>query len=233
MLQPEWVKGLRIAADWYDIQITNSVTTLSEEDITSGCFDSDTFNANDVPNANNFCSLITRNPQTGVANSIRTEYTNGPYTNFRGWTAEVNYRFDLADVDWGKGIVDLSFYGYFPKTLESAAAPGIPPDEAVGEIDNPKRQFQWNARYMTSHWNLGLSANYSSSVVYDLTDTVETRAPLGVPSYTSYDANVGYAFDTHTSVNLAALNVTDKLVAFPNVYDGLGRRYMFTLNHRF
>ncbi|CEM58977.1 TonB-dependent receptor domain-containing protein [Xanthomonas campestris] len=233
VLQPEWVKGLRIAADWYDIQITNSVTTLSEEDITSGCFDSDTFNANDVPNANNFCSLITRNPQTGVANSIRTEYTNGPYTNFRGWTAEVNYRFDLADVDWGKGIVDLSFYGYFPKTLESAAAPGIPPDEAVGEIDNPKRQFQWNARYMTSHWNLGLSANYSSSVVYDLTDTVETRAPLGVPSYTSYDANVGYAFDTNTSVNLAALNVTDKLVAFPNVYDGLGRRYMFTLNHRF
>ncbi|MCL1525685.1 TonB-dependent receptor [Xanthomonas nasturtii] len=233
VLQPEWIKGLRIAADWYDIQITNSITTLTEADIASGCFDSDTFNVNDVPNANSFCSLITRNPQTGVANSIRTSYTNGPYTNFRGWTAEVNYRFDLADMNWGSGVVDLGFYGYFPKTLESAPAQDVPPDEAVGEINTSKRQFQWNARYMSTHWNLGLSANYTSGAVYDLNNTVETRDFAGIPSFTSYDANVGYALDSHTSLNLAALNVTDKLAAFPFVYDGLGRRYMLTLNHRF
>ncbi|MCC4600998.1 TonB-dependent receptor domain-containing protein [Xanthomonas melonis] len=233
VLQPEWIKGLRVAADWYDIQITNSVTTLSADDIASGCFDSDTFNANDVPNANSFCSLISRNPQTGVANGIRTSYTNGPYTNFRGWTAEVTYRFDLAAMQWGSGVLDLGFYGYFPKTLESAAAPGVPPDESVGELGASKRQFQWNARYRSNHWDLGLSANYVSGAVYDLLNTVETRDFLSIPSYTSYDANIGYAFDAHASINLAALNVTDKLVAFPSLFDGLGRRYMLTLNYRF
>lgn len=233
VLQPEWIKGLRIAADWYNIQITNAITTLDPDDIASGCFDSETFNANDVPNANSFCSLITRNPQTGVANSIRTSFTNGPYTNFRGWTAEVNYRFALAEMNWGSGVVDLGFYGYFPKTLESAPAEGVPPEESVGETTMPKRQFQWNARYTGDHWNLGVSANYTSGAVYSFNNTIETRDFLSIPSYTSYDANVGYAFDTHTSINLAVLNVTDKLDAFPSPYDMLGRRYMLTLNHRF
>ena len=233
VLQPEWIKGLRIAADWYNIQISNAITSLRPNDIVSGCFDSDTFNANDVPNANSFCSLITRNPQTGVASSIRTSFTNGPYINFRGWTAEVNYRFDLAQINWGSGAVDLGFYGYFPKTLESSPAQGVPPKESVGEIDMPKRQFQWNARYTGNHWNLGLSANYTSGAVYDLTYTIEARDFLSIPSYTSYDADVGYTFDTHTSINLAVLNVTDKLHAFTHSYDTLGRRYMLTLNHRF
>lgn len=130
-------------------------------------------------------------------------------------------------------MLDLGFYGYFPKTLESAAAPGVPPDESVGELGASKRQFQWNARYRSNRRDLCLSANYVSGAVYDLLNTVETRDFLSIPSYTSYDANIGYAFDAHASINLAALNVTDKLVAFPSLFDGLGRRYMLTLNYRF
>lgn len=69
--------------------------------------------------------------------------------------------------------------------------------------------------------------------MYSLTNTVETRDYLGIPSYTSYDANIGYTFDKHSSLNLAILNATDKIVAFPYVYDGLGRRYMLTFNYKF
>lgn len=233
VLQPDWAGGVRVAADWYDIKISNSITTLTPTNITSGCFDNDEFNAGDVPNANSFCSMISRDPTTGVANGIRTEYTNGPYTNFRGWTTEVNYRLNLAELGWGSGSVDLAFYGYFPKNLQSAAARGIPPTELVGTIDYSKRQFQWNARYLSGNWNLGLSANYKSGALYSLTNTVETRDYLGIPSYTSYDANIGYNFGKHANLNLSVLNVTDKIDAFPYVYDALGRRYMLTFGYKF
>ncbi|ALR08264.2 TonB-dependent receptor domain-containing protein [Xylella fastidiosa] len=234
VFQPEWAHGLRVAADWYDIKISNVITLLDSGDITSGCFDNETFNRNDVPNANRFCSMITRDPSTGVASSIRKEYTNGPYINFRGWTAEINYRFDLKELRWGgSGILDLGFYGYFPKNLKYTASLDIPAEESVGTIGYSKRQFQWNARYLTGPWNLGVSANYKSAALYSLTNTVETRDYLGIPSYTSYDANIGYTFDKHSSLNLAILNATDKMVAFPYVYDELGRRYMLTFNYKF
>ncbi len=107
--------------------------------------------------------MITRDPSTGVASSVRGEYTNGPYINFRGWTAEINYRFDLKELRWGgSGILDLGFYGYFPKNLKHTASQDIPAEESVGTIDNSKRQFQWNARYLTGPWNFGVSANYKA-----------------------------------------------------------------------
>ncbi|HHW4681348.1 MAG TPA: TonB-dependent receptor domain-containing protein, partial [Xylella taiwanensis] len=229
VFQPDWARGLRMAADWYDIKLSNLITVLSPDDITSGCFDNDTFNTSDVPNANHFCSLITRDPRTGVASSIRREYTNGPYIHFRGWTAEVNYRFDLRHLRWG-GLLDLSLNGYFPKNLKYAATLDIPPTESAGTINNSKRQLQWNTRYLTGPWNFGLRANYKSSAVSALTSTVETRDYLGIPSYTSYDANIGYTFDKHSSLNLAVLNVTDKMVAFPYMYDASGRRSTLTVN---
>ncbi|HHW4682529.1 MAG TPA: TonB-dependent receptor domain-containing protein [Xylella sp.] len=232
VFQPDWARGLRLAADWYDIKLSHAITLLSPDDITSGCFDNETFNTNDIPNANRFCSMITRNASSGVSTSIRTKYTNGPYTHFRGLTTEANYRFDLRK--WRRGgVLDLSFNGYFPKNLKSATSLDIPPTESIGTIENSKRQLQLNANYLTGPWNFGLSANYKSSAVYDLTNTVETGDYLGIPSYTSYDANIGYTFDKRATLNLAVLNVTDKMVAFPYVYDALGRRYMLTFNYKF
>jgi len=116
VLKPKNVEGLRAAVDYYNINLTDVITELGESDITSGCFDSEVFDASDVNNANRFCSMITRDPATAVATSIRTTYANGPYINFKGWTAEVNYLVDLAQRGWGRGSLQLNFYGYFPRT---------------------------------------------------------------------------------------------------------------------
>lgn len=229
VLTPEWMKGVRVAADWYDIEITDVITALSPAQIVSGCFDNDEFNAADVANANRFCSLISRDPLTAVSNGIATEYANGPIMAFRGWTGEVNYRLDMKDY----GVLSLGWYGYFPKSLGTSPAPGIPVEETVGTTTMPDRQFQWSARYGIKNWTAALSANYTSSALVSLTAIADARQYPKADSYTSYDASIGYKFNDMTSLSLAVRNLTDDIGPFPFVYDGLGRNWMLTYRMKF
>jgi len=229
VLAPDRVKGLRAAADWYDIQITDVITPLSPTDIITGCFDSPDFNAADVPNANRFCSLVTRNPLSGAATDIRTQYGNGPVLVFRGWTAELGYRLQAGR--WG--MLDLGVYGYMPKNRGLAASAGVPFVERVGSFDEPERALRWSAQHTLGRWSGGVAANYTSSAVFSLTGSPESREHFRRDSWTTWDANVSVALTENARLNLSVINVTDDIGPFPYVLDALGRRYMATLRYRF
>jgi outer membrane receptor protein involved in Fe transport len=229
VLAPEWIPGLRVAADWYDIEVTDVISSLSPTDIVNGCFDSEEFNASDVNNANRFCSLISRDPTTGVANGIATEYANGPVLMFRGWTGEVDYRWNLGDY----GNLNLGWYGYFPKERGQASAPGVPFIEQVGSVNEPERVFRWTAQYGVGRWSAGVTAFYQSSARFNLTATEESREYLYQDSWTTWDANIGYALTENARINLAVTNLTDDIGPFPYVLDALGRSYMATFRYRF
>ncbi|KAF1014779.1 MAG: Vitamin B12 transporter BtuB [Stenotrophomonas maltophilia] len=226
---PEWIPGLRVAADWYDIKISNVITSLSTNDIITGCFDNADFNTANVPNANRFCGLVTRDPSTGVATDIRTEYGNGPVLMFRGWTAEVGYRWDLSRF----GVLDLDFYGYMPKNRGQAANKDVPFVEQVGSFNEPKRQFRWTAQHRIGNWSYGVASNYTSRAQYTLTDTPESRQYFYRDSWTTWDANVTYRITDAARVTLSVINVGDDIGPFPYVLDALGRRYMASLRYNF
>lgn len=229
VLAPEWLKGLRVAADWYDIKITDVITSLSPNDIITGCFDNPNFNASDVPNANRFCSLVTRDPVTAAATDIKTQYGNGPILMFRGWTAEVDYRLDLDRY----GKLDLGFYGYMPKNRGQAANADVPFVEQVGTFNEPKHQFRWTAQHQVGNWSGGFAANYTSSAKFSLTATPESRQYFVRDSWTTWDANVSYRFSDNARLNLSVINLTDDIGPFPYVLDALGRRYMVSLRYKF
>lgn len=229
VVSPPWLRGLRVAADWYDIEVSDVITALSPTDIVTGCFDNADFNASDVNNANRYCSMISRDPLTGVANGIATEYGNGPVLMFRGWTSEIDYRLDFDRF----GALKLGFYGYFPKQQGQAAGPGIPFVQTVGSISEPKRQFRWTARHQIGNWTAGVAANYVSGSRFSLTATEESREAIWRDSFTTWDANLGYRFGDNTDFNLAVINATNNIGPFPYVVDAIGRRYMATLRYRF
>lgn len=229
VLAPEWMRGLRVAADWYDIEITDVITALSPTDIVTGCFDNPDFNVSDVPNANRFCSLITRDPLTGVATGIRTEYANGPVLKFRGWTAEVDYRLDMDRF----GRLDLGFYGYLPKNRGQASNADVPFVERVGTFDEPNRVFRWTAQHTVGKWSTGVASNYTGSATFSLTATPESRQHLVRDSWTTWDANVSYRLNENARVTLSVLNATDNIGPYPYVLDALGRRYMASLRYTF
>lgn len=229
VLSPDWLGGLRVAADWYDINVTDVITALSPTDIVLGCFDNPEFNAADVNNANRYCSMISRDPLTAQANGIATETGNGPELVFRGWTSEVDYRFNFDQY----GALNLGFYGYFPKDRGQASGPGVPFVQVVGSVDEPKRQFRWTAQYRVGDWTGGVAANYASKSRNSLTATEESRQYLYRDSYTTWDANIGYRLGDNTQLNLAVINATDEIGPFPFIVDAIGRRYMATLRYSF
>jgi len=228
VFQPPWAGGLRVALDWYDIRISDVIDSLGAGDITSGCFDAAVFDAGDIANANRYCSLISRDPATGVADGIRTTFENGPYIQFRGWSADAGYRLDLERLGWGAGRVDLAFYGYFPRTLEKAAGPGIP---ARAEV--VRRQYQWKAGYAVGPWAIGLTANYTAGGAAGALLTAESRDFLHIDSYTRWDASLGYQITPNFRANLAVTNLTDNMGRAPFLRDTLGRRYMLMLTSSF
>lgn len=226
---PSWVKGLRVAADWYDIEITDVITSLSANDIITGCFDNTDFNRNDVANANRFCSLVTRDPLTGAATGIKTKYDNGPVLKFRGWTAEVDYHLEMDQF----GRMDLGFYGYMPRNRGQASSAGVPFVERVGTFDEPKRVFRWTAQHSVGNWSAGIASNYTAGAKFSLIATRESRQHLVRDSWTTWDANLSYSLGKKTRLNLAVLNVTDNIGPFPYVLDALGRRYVASLRYTF
>lgn len=233
--QPSFVPGLTVAADYYKIDIKDVITLLSPSAIASACFDNPDFNAADVPNANEYCSRITRNAPgsnaAGVANGINTQRVNASLLSTRVRTAEVNYRWNLNDY----GALNLSFQAYLPKTLKSQSTPVVSAAEFIGEQGYPERQFQWGANWAGKHWRLGVSANYSSATVYDLTATnpAEVRDFFVQDSSTTWDANIGYRFSDNARINLAVRNVQDK-TGFPYLTaSALGRRFMLTTTLKF
>ena len=229
VLNPEWLGGLRVAADWYEIDITNVISLLSASNVVSGCFDNDEFDPTDVDNANRFCSMISRDPLTGVSNGMATEYSNGPLRSFRGWTSEVNYRHDLDRF----GHLALGFTGYFPKSMISQPAAGIPAANSVGTTGTPEKQYQWSARYVVGNWNAGVTANYQSSALISLTAAPDSRQYLRMDSYTTWNASLGYQASDRARLNLSVINATDNIGPFPFVIDALGRRYMATISYSF
>ncbi len=228
VLQPDWAEGLRMAVDYYRIDLSDIIDSVGTTDILSGCFDSDTFNASDVAHANRYCSMVTRDPVTAMATNIDTTYVNGPYINFRGWTAEASYRLDLDRLGWGKGRVDLGVYAYFPQVWERAAAPGIPAVDQANTGDGESRKYQWSARYATGPWSLGTTATYTPSRPAKPNTTVESRDYLRIDGYLSVNANVGYRFSDRWKMNLSVDNLTDDIGPFPFVRDAMGRRYMLS-----
>ena len=62
ILQPRFIPGLSITADYIDINIEQPIANLSVAAINAACFDNENFDASDPANANAFCSRIGRQP---------------------------------------------------------------------------------------------------------------------------------------------------------------------------
>jgi outer membrane receptor protein involved in Fe transport len=227
--QPEdLIPGLRVAVDYYRIEIDNVIANLNATAIATGCFDNPNFNAADAANANSFCSRIVRRAD-GQIDTIRTGFVNGGFLDFRGNSADVQYRTDLTDI----GLVgDLTLNATLFRLRElKNSVNNVTTTDLTGTIGNSKRQYQYGVQYSLDPVGVGLQANYISGALFSNTNTVETQDILGVESQWSFNADVVYRISDNGIVRLAVTNLTDREPPFPlagggiAVYDILGRRY--------
>jgi outer membrane receptor protein involved in Fe transport len=101
VFQPEFVPGLRLSADWYQIELEDAVSILGAQTIVDFCEDYTLF-----------CDRITRGPDTGVAfgqpgdggiTFVDARRVNLGSVTVRGFDFELDYRLNLADVSQALG----------------------------------------------------------------------------------------------------------------------------------
>jgi len=243
---PESIKGLTLAVDYNVIELTDQILALSSANVLTACYDDANFNLADPANGNPYCSLLTRragpydaatNPTAGQFDPFRLAYVNGEFINFRAWTGELAYRWDAGNA----GVFNFTANAIVRTRHEIKNTPVSVVDDLVGELNFPKQQYRVTAAWARGNVGLHAGMRYTSSVMFDDTETVESCAPLTVPAYRLYNAGVSYRLGDYGLLRFNVDNLTDQEpegVAMSGVnavgeYDVLGRRYMLSYELKF
>ncbi|TXC70331.1 TonB-dependent receptor [Sphingomonas ginsenosidivorax] len=149
VLRPDFVPGLSIGIDWYDIRLRDAINNPNGDaanSIAELCVDQPTLD-------NPFCGQISRARGTGFINGYTVQPAN--VSAFRTAGAELNlaYRFQTA----GIGTFDVRLVGGYLDTLEQVATPGAEVENNVDQIFRPK----WNATFSPTWINGPLTVSYN------------------------------------------------------------------------
>ncbi|MBI0476534.1 TonB-dependent receptor [Sphingomonas sp. MA1305] len=182
ILQPRWIRGLSITADYLHISIDNPISNLSVATIDSACFDNPDFNAADPANGNAFCSQIKRyaSGQGGTAANggdrggqvivdplnpgVVSGFTNGKNYFYEGIQATIAYRTSLNGLHLPG---TLSFDGnllYTGKRVNDIT--GVAPQRIDGTLGDPTFAGQFNVAYLGDGYGLVSSFNYTGQQLF-------------------------------------------------------------------
>lgn len=114
VLRPHFVRGLQISADWYNIRIRNAINTASAQDLAKLCVDQPTLD-------NSFCSLITRDPATGLINGYSLNPQNVAAIRTSGLDVAVSWSFTPSEQ---LGRFNVHVVGNYLHSLTRVASPG-------------------------------------------------------------------------------------------------------------
>jgi len=162
VVQPRWVPGLSLSADYYDIKVNDVISFVGAQTALNQCVD--------LPSINNqFCSLFRRNtgPGAGPAGEEVGRVIEGSFListlNFasrraRGIDFEAAYRHAIGNLG------TLDFRANWTHSLERSnfESPVDPTFENVirGELNDPEDEVLVRTRFDTGSFNLSHTLRY-------------------------------------------------------------------------
>ena len=156
--QPRFLEGLTLSVDYWDIEITDAISAVDDQDIVDNCYDSLTF-------PNPFCELFSRERDATSAQFLGLEFLRQTQLNFgklqsSGIDFSLGYIFELAESTFDLGLQASKVY-----ELDRFFDPGDPTavDPELGELRRPELSgtvyagwgfgpvyVRWSALYMDS-----------------------------------------------------------------------------------
>lgn len=237
---PHWIEGLSLSADWWRIDLEDTITTVSAQTVLNQCY---------ANSASAFCALIHRNGN-GTINYIAEPTVNLGKLWARGIDFNLTYR--LPESAWGRftaGLTGtyLTRYDILPDTTD----PSTVTIHNVGKYTYSYGNFPRWRGLATLGWNLGdwsasWRVRYVGKTQIGSSDLEQSlSADSGAPgvvreigSYVYHNLQAGYDFTPwHLRFEVGVDNITNKqppLYYANNVnnantdvatYDLLGRYY--------
>jgi outer membrane receptor protein involved in Fe transport len=84
--QPEFVPGLTLSIDYFDIEVDGSIGVVVDQDIVDRCFAGET----------SFCELIERDPVSGLMTNLFNSPVNLTLESLTAYDFEIDYVFEVA-----------------------------------------------------------------------------------------------------------------------------------------
>jgi outer membrane receptor protein involved in Fe transport len=160
VLQPRFVSGLTLRADWYDIRLTQAINTVAPEELAELCVDQPTLD-------NIFCGGITRqlgdSATADAGNIVSFVVTGQNVARFRtsGLDLNLTYRLETASL----GTFTANLMSNYLHRLEFIGVPGGNVIDQAGTVNTsddltaPKYQVNLDLT-----WNIGkFTLNYGLS----------------------------------------------------------------------
>ena len=162
---PEFVEGLNLALDWWNIRIENTIVTDAPTTMLNDCY---------VQNIAARCATHAREAGTGMINDLTFGNRNAGYRDVEGYDFDVAYRY--ATDNWGAfSAVSNTTYtskDYFVSTNDPRV-----PISTVGFTSSFRIRSNLNLGWQSGAWGVNWMARYYSSMKETCTYLTECTDP--------------------------------------------------------
>lgn len=209
VFQPEFVTGLDLTVDYWNIDIDNVITSLAYTTILNSCVDSA-----GGPNQA-YCQFIHRNAD-GTVSSVQAQNANLAGQVARGVDIGANYRTPLGD-----GLLRASFNGTYLIEQTTIAQIGQNGTDYAGQWNYPHFKFTLMTDYAIGDFSFGVNTRFISRSVYSATAASnETYGAYShVPAYVYNDLTVQYRPSDEYRLTFGVKNVSNVGIV-PELQDG-------------
>ena len=219
--QPGWLPGLATSVDLYDIKIDEAISTLTIQQVVSGCYAGEA----------SLCSLIAYNA-SGAISSVLNYEVNVAHEHERGIDAEVDYRRYLDSLHSGwPGAVTFRVLGTYVHThtldilgatVEGAGVNGGDVTTAV-----PHMRLTTSLGYQAGRFNGTVDVRTISSGVYRFASTPVTLADNHIPGAAYVDFGFAWRMPTLGGEVQFYANVDNALDKDPVPVGNVGQQFLF------
>ena len=236
-----WIDGLQVSLDWYDINLKNAVTPYGAQRIVDDCFASGLASV---------CDLIQRLPpgagQTyGPISRILNQNINADLAQTRGVDLEFIWGFEPDFVESNEGLQIRGLLGRLHENSTTTAA-GLTQDQA-GSQTRPVYSGIITSTYTMGKWGLMLQGDYYDATMNNITwvDGVDVDDNW-IASQTTFSFATSYRSETSRGMGWGlSFNITNLTDKEPSIvanatgqsivlgHDALGRRYQVSFNMDF
>jgi len=224
--QPEWLDGFSFTADYWEIDIEDTISGIGFQTLLDRCVDSPT-GIN-----NQFCSLITRDPNTSQITLLKGFALNIARSLTSGVDFEFGYDFDALG-----GRFNTSFIGTY--LIEAKDYPFQDEPDNYTDFEGVLGDETWQGSisidYTQGAWVAGWNTRFINGVeLYSPTSLETNPNPSNEMRYGSYfitDASLGYNFENGVGLKLGVDNLFNRRLpgtsqgngAGSAIYDNIGR----------
>ncbi len=228
IIQPRFIRGLSLSADYVDIRLQNPISNLTIAQIASACFDNATFNASDPANGNAFCSQINRyaTGQGGTAVNggdrggqvvndplnpgVRFGFVNGKRVFFSGIQGTVDYSTELSKIGLS-GVLDISGNVLFVRR-RVVDITGVAPVRTDGVFGDPKFSGQVNVRYISEEFGATTSVNFVGQQIATRVDSnPDLREFNNANAYATVNQSLYFLINKQYKMTIAVTNLFNRI----------------------